>query len=220
MALHQGGECFAKWTHVEDGQEFTRRLHRIVLQTPNGRVKTITGDKLPDSIHTFTSHPYVGVDFCRTLILPETLPNRFKRRALLRLWCVGGWWVPREVRNHFAALHQLDACATRLDHVESGPPLHRQVRRIQVQTRGHNYVFYGKTLPVFIGICTGTGFKGKHTAQILLSSESSPNGLETELSWATTVDAWPELRDVLHVALGVVGFLVLRFLLNVITSLS
>ena len=219
MALNQGGECFAKWTHVEDGQVLSRRLHRIVIQTADGDLKTITGDRLPDSIQTCSGLTYVGTSLAQTLLLPKSSSPRFEKRAP-RLPAKDGWWLPQEVRDHLAALRQTIECSARLDNVENGPPLHRQVRRIEVQTRGRLYVFSGKRLPAFIGICTGEGFKGRHTAQILLSADSGSDGLGELLSCPSAHKAWPELRDVVHAALGIVGFLVFRFLLNVVTSLS
>ena len=216
MALRQGSECYTKWTHVENGQVLSRRLHRIVLQTPDGDLKKITGDKLPDSIQTSAGHAYYGVNLARTLLSPKS-PELVPGQAP-RLPATDGWWLTREARSRLAALRQVVECSTRLDHVENGPPMHRQVRRIEVQTHGRLYTFTGKQMPEFIGICTGQGFKGKHIAQILLSHDPGPEGLQEHSFWSPTTAAWPELRDVVHMALGPIGFLVMRFFLNLIVS--
>ena len=98
--------------------------------------------------------------------------------------------------------------------------LHRQVRRIEVQTHGTLYSITGTRLPEYIGVHTGQGFKGHHTAQILLRSEPAPDGLSEAPGWPQPISAWPGLRDVVHITLGVVGFLVIRFLLELITSVA
>jgi hypothetical protein len=219
MALRQGSECFTKWTHVESGEVLTRRLHRIVLQTPDGDVKKITGDALPDSIQTWSGHTYHGVNLARTLLRPKSTAKRSSGQAP-RLPTTDGWWLPREARSRLAALRHALECSTRLDHIENGPPLHRQIRRIEVQTGGKLYAFTGKSLPEFIGIGTGQGFKGNHVAQILLAHDSISDVVQEHSYFATAPVAWPELRDVMHVALGVAGFLVIRFLLNVITGIA
>jgi hypothetical protein len=219
MALSQGDELYTKWTHVESGQVVSRRLHRIVLQTPDGDLNTITGERLPDSIQTWSGHTYHGVNLARTLLLPKSSPQRVLGQAP-RLPATDGWWLTREARSRLAALRQALACSTRLDHIENGPPLHRQVRRIEVQTRGRLYVFRGKQMPEFIGICTGQGFKGNHVAQILLSYDSVSDGLQEYSVWSTAPAAWPELRDVMHMALGFAGFLMVRFLLNLIIGMA
>ena len=161
MALRQGSECFTKWTHVENGQVLSRRLHRIVLQTPDGRPQ--------DDYRRQAARLHPDLDGAR-LCRRESGAGLSSRRSLLpsgpwagaRLPATDGWWLTREARSRLAALRQAIECSTRLDHVENGPPLHRQVRRIEVQTRGRLYVFKGKQLPEFIGVCTGQGYKGKH----------------------------------------------------------
>jgi hypothetical protein len=218
MALRQGSECFTKWTHVESGQDVTRRLHRIVLQTPDGDVETITGDRLPDSIQTWSGHTYRGVNLAQTLLSPKSAPERVPGQAP-RLPATDGWWLTREARSRLAALRQLLECSTRLDHLENGQPLHRQVRRVEVETRGWHLSFTGKSLPEFIGICTGQGFKGNHVATILLGHDSVFDGVQEHSYWCTAPAAWPELRDVVHMALGILGFLMIRFFLRLIVNM-
>ena len=219
MALHQGSEHYCKWTHSEPGQVVSRRLHRIVVQTPDGNPRSVTGDKLPDSIETWTAHAHRGVDLARTLLSPESLPKRV-RPQLHHIPATDGWWLTREARSRLAALRQALECSSRLDHLENGPPLHRQVRRIEVQTRGELYAFEGKSLPEFIGICTGAGFKGNHLAQILLSHDPDPDGRQEHFLELIEPVGWPRLRDVVHMALGVLGFLMLRFFLNLIVNMA
>jgi hypothetical protein len=219
MALRQGNECFTKWTHVESGQVVSRRLHRIVLQTPDGDVRTITGDKLPDSIQTWSGYTHRGVNLARALLSPKSAAKQVLKQAP-RLPAEDGWWLTREARRRLAALRQALECSTRLDHIENGPPLHRQVRRIEVQTSGRLYTYTGKSLPVFIGIATGQGFKDNHVAQILLSHDSVSDAVQEQSYWSAAPAAWPELRDVVHIALGILGFLMIRFFLRLITGMA
>ncbi|MHB8953130.1 MAG: hypothetical protein ACYC4U_09185 [Pirellulaceae bacterium] len=219
MALRQGSECFAKWTHVENGQVVSRRLHRIVLQTPSGDLRAITGDRLPDSLQTWSGHAFRGVSLARTLLSPPPVGQRVLGQAP-RLAGSKGWFLPREARRRLETLQEALACSTRLDHIENGPPMHREIRRVELQVRDRLYAFTGKQLPEYIGICTGQGFKDNHVATILLSRESELEA-DQELSAAMCESAaWPQLRDVLHVALGLLGFLMIRFFLNVIIDLA
>jgi hypothetical protein len=219
MALRQGSESYTKWTHVENGRVVSRRLHRIVLQTPDGDLKMITGEKLPDSIQTWSGYAYQGENLTRTLLSHDSPQKRVLGQAP-RPSAKDGWWLPRAARCQLAELRQAIECSTRLDHLENGPPLHRQVRRIEVQSRGRLYVFTGRRLPEFIGICTGQGFSGNHLAQILLSHDSVSDGLQEHWLWSTGPKGWPELRDVVHMVLGLAGFLLVRFFLNLIVNMA
>jgi hypothetical protein len=219
MALHQGGECFTKWTHTENGQVIVRRLHGIVLQTRDRGPETISGDKLPESIHTWTGHPYVGVSLSQVLRAGKGL-SRVSKREKCQLPATATWWMPREVKRRLVALQQAIERSTRLDFVENGEPMHRQVRRIEVQTHGTLYSITGSRLPEYIGIHSGQGYKDRHTAQILLRSEPAPDDLSELPGWPKLTPAWPGLRDVVHIALGVVGFLISRFLLELIISVG
>ena len=71
------------------------------------------------------------------------------------------------------------------------------------------HVIRGEDLPDGFVTNTGHGYKGKHIAQILLRPHS------TRRLPAPDVDYWPKARDVLHVGLGVFGFLMLRFFRSV-----
>ena len=219
MALRQGSETFTKWVHVENGNVVVRRLHRIVLQTHDRGPQTISGDKLPDSIQTWTSHPYVGVGASKILGSPKSV-SRQSRRKKCHLPVTATWWLPRDARRRLEALHQAIALSTRLDHVEGEEPLHRQVRRIEIQTHGDLYSLTGTRLPQYIAIHTGAGFKGRHTAQVLLRPESDGDGLLQLAGNPPVPGAWPLLRDVMHIALGMVGFLLLRFFLELITGVA
>lgn len=217
MALQQGSECFTKWTHMENGEVLTRRLHRIVLQTPDGDIRTIAGDGLPDSIVTSAGHARHGVNLARTLRWPKSSPDQTVK-LVSPLPAEDGWWLSREARSRLARMRHALECSTRLDHIEDGPPRYRQVRRIEVYNDGGLYVFTGRSLPEFIGIATGQGFKGNHVAQILFSHDSVPDPDEEQSYSAAVPPAWPALRDVIHMAFGVAGFLLIRFLLNVIIA--
>jgi len=219
MALRQGSECFTRWTHVENGHVMNRRLHRIDLQTRDGRLRVITGDKLPDFIQTCAGHGYTDANLVQILLFPKSLSRRVPKQGS-RLPVTDCWWLSREARSQLAALRQTIESFTRLDHVENGQVLHRRLHRIEVQTGGRLCVLTGSKLPEFIGICTGQGHKGEHRAQILMSPESLAEGVQKHSDWLPATDAWPGLRDVVHLALGVVGFLVIRFLLNLIIGVA
>jgi uncharacterized Ntn-hydrolase superfamily protein len=219
MALRQGSECFTRWTHVENGQVVNRRLHQIDLQTHDGRLRTITGDKLPDFIQTCAGHGYVSANLAQVLLSPKALSQKVLKQVS-QLPATSGWWQSRGARSRLAALRQTIECFTRLDHVENGQVLYRRVHRIEVQTDGRLYVLTGRQLPEFIGISTGQGHKGEHRAQILMSPDSLAGRVQKHSDWLLATDAWPGLRDVVHLALGVVAFLVIRFLLNLIISVA
>jgi hypothetical protein len=219
MALRQGSECFTRWTHVENGQVVNRRLHGIDLQTHDGRLRTITGDRLPDFIQTCAGHSDTSANLAQILLSPKSLSQKVPKQVPWPL-ATDRWWLSRETRSRLAALRQAIECFTRLDHVENGGTLHRRVHRIEVQVDGRLYVLTGSKLPEFIGISTGQGHKGEHRAQILMSPGSLAGVVQEHSDWPPATDAWPGLRDVVHLALGVVGFLVIRFLLNLIISVA
>jgi hypothetical protein len=99
-------------------------------------------------------------------------------------------------------------------HIENGNVMVRRLHRIEIQARdGRLYVIRGKNLPDGFVSNTGHGHKGEHIAQILLRPESIRN------LHAPDVDFWPKARDVLHVGLGVFGFLMLRFFISLLQNL-
>ena len=217
MALCQGSECFTRWTHVEDGQVMNRRLHRIELQTRDGRLRVITGDKLPDFIQTCAGHGYTDANLAQILLSTKSSQLESQKHVPLPS-ATACWWLSQAARQRLIALRQTIECSTRLDHVENGQVLHRRIHRIEVQTHGRLYVLTGSKLPEFIGICTGQGHKGEHRAQILMSPQSLVDESQKQADWLPATDAWPGLRDVVHMALGLIGFLMIRFFLNLILS--
>ena len=83
MALSQGGERFTKWTHVENGQVMTRRLHRLEVQGKDGRLYVLEGRHLPDFIQTCSGHGHKGKHLAQILLHPRNFPpqprEEFKR---------------------------------------------------------------------------------------------------------------------------------------------
>ena len=104
--------------------------------------------------------------------------------------------------------------------MENGEPMDRLVYRMEVLRHGRLYILTGDKLPKFIGICTGHGFKDEHIAQIHMSPEAFSAALQKQSFWPPTLSPWPGPRDVVHMAVGMVGFLVIRFFLELITSVS
>ena len=106
------------------------------------------------------------------------------------------------------ALHHKDEHFTNWIHLENGKVLNRRIHRIEVQALdGRLYVLRGKQLPDAVQTSCGEGHRGEHLAQILLRPDSMRSKQELP-----STDAWPTTRDVIHVALGVAGFLLARFL--------
>jgi len=105
------------------------------------------------------------------------------------------------------ALKHQEERFVRWTHVENGKVLNRRLHRIEVQAAdGRLYVLTGDQLPDFIQTCTGQGHRGKHIMQVLANPRA-------EADWTPPESKpWPVGRDVLHATLGVVGFLLLRFL--------
>ena len=112
------------------------------------------------------------------------------------------------------ALHHGEEHYTKWMHIENGNMMVRRLHRIEIQARdGRLYVIRGKNLPDGLVSNAGHGHKGEHIAQILLRPESIRN------LHAPDVDFWPKARDVLHVGLGVFGFLMLRFFISLLQNL-
>ncbi len=110
------------------------------------------------------------------------------------------------------ALSQGGEWFTKWTHVENGQVMVRRLHRLEVQGQdGHLYVLEGKELPDFIQTCSGTGHKGKHLAQILLNPANFPPPPRGEMK------TWPNWRDVVHLALGMVFFLLL---LRIVSTLA
>lgn len=109
------------------------------------------------------------------------------------------------------ALHHKEEQYTKWMHIENGNMMVRRLHRIEIQSRdGRLYVIKGDDLPDGFVTCTGHGHKGKHVAQILLKPHSMRR------LPAPDVDYWPKARDVFHLVLGVVGFLMLRFFITLL----
>lgn len=96
---------------------------------------------------------------------------------------------------------------TRWTHVENGQVLNRRLHRIEIQANdGRLHVLEGDKLPDFLQTCTGHGYKGLHTAQVLLS----PGKVHASVS--ERIVLWPSGRDFLHVVLGFVLFIGARII--------
>jgi len=106
------------------------------------------------------------------------------------------------------ALHHKDKYFTKWMHMENGNVLVRRLHRIEILANdGLLHVLTGDKLPDSFVTSTGMGHKGLHTAQIMLRTRSN------EII-APETNFWPRGRDVLHFGLGVIGFLLMRFVLT------
>lgn len=81
MALSQGGERFTKWTHVENGQVMTRRLHRLEVQGKDGLLHVLEGRELPDFIQTCSGNGHKGKHLAQILLHPKNFPPMPRRNA-------------------------------------------------------------------------------------------------------------------------------------------
>lgn len=50
MSIVSGGERHCKMVHVENGRVTVRRIHHVLVQAIDGRLHSLTGERLPDAI--------------------------------------------------------------------------------------------------------------------------------------------------------------------------
>ena len=114
------------------------------------------------------------------------------------------------------ALRQNEERFTSWTHLENGKVMNRRLHRLEIQARdGRLHIVTGDKLPEFIGTCAGHGHKGAHVAEILLA----PEKLSTRPAYQPPdMQPWPVSRDVVHMALGFIGFLAIRFFLALIAG--
>lgn len=109
-----------------------------------------------------------------------------------------------------------EASYTKWTHVENGKILVRRIHRIEVQARnGTLYTLRGQDLPDFIQTSAGEGYRGAHLAQILLNPETISQ--RTPYT-APVANPFPSLRDLANIGLGLVSFMLLRFVVSVVTG--
>ena len=92
-------------------------------------------------------------------------------------------------------------------HTENGNVMVRRIHRLEVQARdGRLHVLIGDQLPDFIQTSAGQGMKGCHLAQILLSPNPAPEYTPDK------ADPWPRRRDFVSFAIGLLVFVLVRFI--------
>ncbi len=82
MAVKQGTAYFCKWLHYESGRLTHRRLNVLEIQARDGLVYTVQGDKLPQSLVTYTGDKVQGQNVAQILLHPEKtkrLPLMFEK---------------------------------------------------------------------------------------------------------------------------------------------
>lgn len=85
MALrHGGGEWYTKWTHTENGNVMSRRLHRLEIQAKDGRMYVLEGQRLPDFIQTCSGVGHKGKHLAQILLNRKNFPDQ--DRGLFRTW--------------------------------------------------------------------------------------------------------------------------------------
>ena len=96
-------------------------------------------------------------------------------------------------------------------HMENGKTIARRIHKMEVQARtGIVYTITKKDLPDVIHTSAGEGFKGAHLAQILLKPEKIS---QAKPYTAAIANPFPSLRDIGNMAIGILGFLLLRFII-------
>lgn len=112
MALKQGTTYFCKWSHFENGRVMHRRLHVLEIQARDGRMYSVTGDKLPQSLITCTGDKVQGEHVATILLNPEKikqLPLTFEKTPSpltfrdVMAGIIGFWMFP----VFFLAIHIL-----------------------------------------------------------------------------------------------------------------
>ena len=71
MALEANGGRFCKVVHTENGRTTTRRIHTMMVQSADGRLHHLQGEKLPDSISLYSGVPYSGAHLAEVLLSPK-----------------------------------------------------------------------------------------------------------------------------------------------------
>ena len=96
-------------------------------------------------------------------------------------------------------------------HMENGKTVVRRIHTMQVQDRlGTIHSITKNNLPDVVHTSAGERFKGAHLAQILLKPEKIK---KAQPFTATVPNPFPSLRDLGNMAFGVLGFLLLRFVI-------
>ncbi len=90
MALEAKGRRFCKVVHTENGRTSTRRIHVMIVQSADGRVHHLQGDRLPDSISLYSGVPHSGAHLAEVLLSPKDA----KGTPLLP--APGGWISKRD----------------------------------------------------------------------------------------------------------------------------
>ena len=71
MALKEGDVYYTRFVHWESGKSMNRRLHKLEVQAADGRVYTITGKDLPDTIATHAGVSHKGEHLGQILLCPK-----------------------------------------------------------------------------------------------------------------------------------------------------
>ena len=87
MAIRQGGECYTRFEHLENGQSTVRRIHRLEVQGNDGHLYILEGKDLPDSIQTNTGVGHKGKHLATILLDPSNFAP--PPRGEMKRWPVG-----------------------------------------------------------------------------------------------------------------------------------
>lgn len=104
------------------------------------------------------------------------------------------------------AIQQKDEKFVKWMHIENGNHMVRRIHEMQLVMKGKTYVLDGDQLPDVMVTNCGESHKGRHVAQLILNPQK-----RTYIP--DVAQPWPLGRDVIHLGLGFVGFVMFRFFL-------
>lgn len=76
MTRQQGSTHASKWLFMENGQATVRNVHRIEVQSREGKLFSLTGERLPDFVVLTTGRSQQGDSIAQILDRPNRTVSR------------------------------------------------------------------------------------------------------------------------------------------------
>lgn len=86
MALKQGDTYYMDFCFCENGNEFHRKVHEMVMQDRIGVVHRLVGRDLPNSLYVQTGMTVVGANTAQILLSPEKIKRKVAHPCETRPW--------------------------------------------------------------------------------------------------------------------------------------